>query len=67
MPGRTSLALANAMEEIMRIKRTILAPVVLALGSLGVLGGSIAPVIAASAPGSVVTASAATPGYMYGG
>jgi hypothetical protein len=55
------------MEEIMRIKWTILTPVVLALGSLGVLGGSIAPVIAASAPGSVVTASAATPGYMYGG
>ena len=67
MPGCASLTSVNAMEEIMRIKRTILAPVVLALGSLGVLGGSIAPVVAASAPGSVVTASAPTPGYLYGG
>ena len=36
------LTCIDAMEEIMRIKRTILAPVVLTLGSLGILAGSVA-------------------------
>lgn len=61
MPGRTSLTSANTMEEIMRIKRTILAPVVLALGSFGVLAGAAAPVIASSASTVAVTASSPSP------
>jgi hypothetical protein len=55
------------MEEIMRIKRTILAPVVLTLSSLGILAGSVAPVVAYSVSGSAVVASSASPGYMYNG
>ena len=66
-PGRATLTLANAMEEIMRIKRTILAPVVLTLGSLGFLAGSVAPVVASAASGSTVVASSASPAYMYNG
>lgn len=45
----------------MRIKRTILAPVVLALGSFGVLAGAAAPVIASSASTVAVTASSSSP------
>lgn len=45
----------------MRIKRTILAPVVLALGSLGVLAGAAAPVIASSASTVAVTAASSSP------
>lgn len=51
----------------MRIKRTILAPVILALGSLGFLAGSVAPVVASAASGSTVVASSSSPGYMYNG
>jgi hypothetical protein len=47
------------MEEIMRVKRSILAPIVLTLGSLGVLAGSIAPVVAASSTG--VAAASTSP------
>jgi hypothetical protein len=59
--------LANAMEEIMRINRTLLAPVVLTLGSLGILAGSIAPVVASASAASAVVASSSSPsgiGYM---
>ena len=55
------------MEEIMRVKRTILAPVVLTLGSLGFLAGSIAPVVASAASGSAFVASSPSPDYMYNG
>lgn len=51
----------------MRIKRTILAPVVLTLGALGFLAGSVAPVVASAASGSAVVASSSSPGYMYNG
>lgn len=48
----------------MRIKRTILAPVVLALGSLGVLAGAVAPVVSSATPS---VAAAASPNWMYNG
>lgn len=57
-PGRASLTLAYAVEAVMHIKRTILAPAVLILGSAGVLAGSVVPIAAySSSVGSVVTAS----------
>jgi hypothetical protein len=55
------------MEEIMRIKRTILAPVALTLGSLGFLAGSVVPVVASSASGTAVVASASPSNWMYNG
>ena len=45
----------------MRVKRSILAPVVLTLGSLGVLAGSIAPVVASSSVGVGVVAASTSP------
>lgn len=52
----------------MRIKRTILAPVVLALGSIGVMAGTVAPIVAASASvGSVAVASASPDTGVYMG
>jgi hypothetical protein len=45
------------MEAVMRIRRTILAPVILAAGTLGALIG--VPALASAAP-----TAAATPSYM---
>lgn len=59
--GGASLTLAVALEDIMCIKRSILAPAVLALGSLGIVAGSAAPVIASSASASALVASSASP------
>ncbi|MBO0801636.1 MAG: hypothetical protein J2P25_00970 [Nocardiopsaceae bacterium] len=43
----------------MRIKKTVIAPIVISLGSLGVVAGSVATVAASTAPvGSAVVASA---------
>ena len=42
----------------MRIKKTIIAPVVLTLGSLSVVAGVAAPVVASASAGSVIAASA---------
>lgn len=65
--GYTSLTLVNAMEGIMRIKRTIIAPVALTLGSLGILAGSVAPVVASSASSvAVASSSSSSPNIMYG-
>jgi hypothetical protein len=53
----------------MRSNRTIIARAVLTLGAVGsVMAGTVAPIWAsASATTSVVSASAATPGYFYSG
>jgi hypothetical protein len=60
--------LVDALEETMRIKRTIVAPVVLVLGSLGVLAGAVAPVIASAASGAaVVASSSSSPDIMFNG
>lgn len=61
-PGRASLTLAHAVEAVMRIKRTILAPAVLILGSAGVLSGSIAPIIATSASAGSAVVASSSPG-----
>jgi hypothetical protein len=45
------------MEAVMRIRRTILAPVILAIGTVGALVG--VPALTVAAP-----TAAATPGYM---
>lgn len=45
----------------MSIKRTIIAPAVLTLGSLSVIAGTVAPIVASSAGGAVV-ASSSSPG-----
>jgi hypothetical protein len=55
------------MEEIMRIKRTLLAPVVLTLGSLGILAGAVAPVVASASAGGAVVAASSSPGIAYMG
>jgi hypothetical protein len=41
----------------MRVKRTIIAPIVLTLGTLGIAAGAVAPVVASSAAPVVATAS----------
>jgi hypothetical protein len=55
------------MEAVMRIRRTILAPVVLAVGTVGALVA--APAIAIAAPAGVATPSTvayhATPNLMF--
>jgi hypothetical protein len=55
------------MEVNMRIRRTIFAPVILALGAVGALGAAPVLVIAAAAtPASAAVASGtATPAVMY--
>jgi hypothetical protein len=54
------------MEVIMRIRRTILAPVILALGTTGALIASPVLVAAAATPASAAVASGtATPAVMY--
>jgi hypothetical protein len=51
----------------MRVKRTIIAPIVLLIGAaFAVLAGALAPVVAAATTGAVVGVSAAaSPHYIY--
>jgi hypothetical protein len=52
----------------MRIKRTIIAPVILTLGAAGsILAGAVAPVVAAQAVTGGAVASASSPNYIYMG
>jgi hypothetical protein len=51
----------------MRIKKTIIAPVVLTLGSLSVVAGVATPIVASSAAGVVAAAPASSSGIGMGG
>lgn len=48
----------------MRIKRIIIAPVVLTLGSIGVLAGSVAPIVASQANVVGPAVASASPNLM---
>jgi hypothetical protein len=52
-----------APEEIMRVKRTIIAPIILTLGTFGIAAGAAAPIVASSAAPVVAAASPASIGY----
>jgi hypothetical protein len=41
----------------MSVKRTIIAPIILTLGTLGIAAGAVAPVVASSAVPAVASAS----------
>lgn len=45
----------------MHVKKNIIAPIVLTLGSLSVAAGTVAPIVASTAAGTVV-ASSSSPG-----
>lgn len=65
--GHRLTTLVNASEELVRIKQTIIAPLVMTIGSAGILAGAIAPIVTStSASVGVVTATSASPNYIYG-
>jgi hypothetical protein len=57
------------MEAVMRIRRTILAPVILAIGTTGALvAGPVLAITAAATPAAAVAAASARPNMItYGG